>query len=69
MASPMFIVEARDEAGRIVPDPKSPPPFSTASARQLEEYHAEHTGNVMAELTEQLAWFKSQGWHCRRRGW
>lgn len=67
MRSKIYIVEARNAAGEL--DSSNPPPFETASARQLQEFHDETTGDYMASLPAVIGWFKAQGWHCRQRDW
>ena len=67
MANKLYIVEARDSAGRLQESPENPPPFKQASQRQLQEFHDEETGNYMAEFPSVLAWFARQGWAVRER--
>ncbi|ALT58071.1 hypothetical protein FDG94_gp079 [Pseudomonas phage SM1] len=69
MATKLYIVEVRDSDGNLVLSPQSPPPFATASERQLQEYHDEVTGDYMAEFRDVLGWYRTQGWHVRRRPW
>lgn len=70
MAAKIYIVEARNEAGELDTSPERQPPLATmASARQLQEYHDEITGNYMATFAEVVEWFRRQGWYVRERGW
>lgn len=69
MAANVYIIEARTDAGELDTRPERMPPFNTASARQLQEYHDEITGDYMAEFGAVVEWYKSKGWHVRARQW
>lgn len=65
----VYIVEARDSAGALIVDGSNPPPFVTASRRQLFEYYWDNSHDFQASWQEVEHWFRHKGWHIRSKEW
>lgn len=65
----LYLVEPRDSAGALLTDGSNPPPFVTASRRQLFEYYWDQTNDLHGSWSEVEHWFRHKGWHIRKREW
>lgn len=66
----MYVVEARDEDGKLILDKDRQPPFTVASDAQLWEYfYNNNPGNHTTSPERRDEWYVSKGWHIRKKTW
>lgn len=65
----MYVLENRDENGKMVFDGPRPP-FSVASQNRIFDLFFDHNQEVdSAEWGEVVEWLKTKGWSVRPKTW
>ena len=65
----IYLVEARDSAGALITDGSNPPPFVTASRRQLFEHYWDNSQDFHGTWQDVEQWFRFKGWYIRKKEW